>query len=163
MRRLANINSITSIATEIAAQLGETHAGERATIWCAVRTLGTERAHAFVAQALEVEANGGMLVPDGSRRCTLGDIFFYLVHAQVSDDEAMQINPGWRGQGWKKRKQPNVTNAASAPPTLLPFVWEEAAPIIAEITANVGEAVVPLNIVDNSATLVGANLPVFSC
>ncbi len=66
---MANLNPITGSATAIAAQLGETHAGARATIWRAVRTLGSERAQAFVAQALEVEANGGMLIPDGSRTC----------------------------------------------------------------------------------------------
>ncbi len=64
----------TSTATAIAAQLGETHAGARATIWRTVRTIGPERAQAFVAQALEVEANGGMLIPDGSRKRTLGGI-----------------------------------------------------------------------------------------
>jgi hypothetical protein len=66
----------------------------RATIWRTVRTLGPERAQAFVAQALDVEANGGMLVPDGSRKHTLGGIFFYLVRTQVSDEEAMQDQPG---------------------------------------------------------------------
>ncbi len=34
----------------------------------------------------------GMLIPDGSRKHTLGGIFFYLVRTHVSDDEAMQIN-----------------------------------------------------------------------
>ncbi len=67
-------NPISQAATAIAAQLGETHAGARATIWRTVRTIGPERAQAFVAQALEVEANGGMLIPDGSRKRTLGGI-----------------------------------------------------------------------------------------
>ena len=66
---MSNPNLITSTATAIAAQLGETHAGARATIWRCVRVLGPERAQAFVAQALDVEANGGMLIPDGSRTC----------------------------------------------------------------------------------------------
>ncbi len=56
MRRMSNPNPITSTATTIAAQLGETHAGARATIWRTVRTLGSVRALAFVAQALAVEA-----------------------------------------------------------------------------------------------------------
>ncbi len=59
-----------------------------------------ERAQAFVAQALEAEANGGMLIPDGSRRRTLGGIFFYLVRTHVSDDEAIRINQAWRWQQW---------------------------------------------------------------
>ncbi len=67
-------NPITSTAAIIATQLGETDSAPRATIWRAVHILGPERAQAFVAQALEVEANGGMLIPDGSRKRTLGGI-----------------------------------------------------------------------------------------
>jgi hypothetical protein len=138
---MSNPHPITETATAIAAQLGETHAGARATIWRTVRTLGPERAQAFVAQALEVEANGGMLIPDGSRKRTLGGIFFYLVRTQISDDEAMRINRAWRWQQWKHR-QPKKSKApaAPAPPPLSPFVWDEAQPIIAELTANVGAA-----------------------
>jgi hypothetical protein len=138
---MSNPNPITNTATAIAAQLGETERAPRATIWRVVRTLGPERAQAFVAQAQEVEANGGMMVPDGSRKRTLGGIFFYLVRTQVSDDEAMQINRAWRWQQWKQRQpaKPKAP-AAPAPPPLPPFVWDEAQPIIAEVTAHVGEA-----------------------
>jgi hypothetical protein len=81
-----------------------------------------------------------MLIPDGSRTRTLGGSFFYLVRTQVSDDEAMPINRAWRWQQWKQR-QPTEAKAPTAPaPPLPPFVWDEAAPIIAELTANVGEA-----------------------
>ncbi len=55
----------------------------------------------------------------------------------------MQINRAWRWQQWKQRqpKKPKAATAASAPPpTLPPFVWDEAVPIIADITANVGAA-----------------------
>jgi hypothetical protein len=109
--------------TAIADQLGETVGGARATIWRTVRTIGPERAQAFVAHAREAEANGGMLIPDGSRKRTLGGIFFYLVRTQVMDDEAMQINRAWRWQQWKQR-QPAKPKAptASAPPILPPFV-----------------------------------------
>ena len=134
-------NPLHTVAATIAAQLGETAPTPRATIWRTVRTLGPERAQAFVAQALKVEANGGMLIPDGSRKRTLGGIFFYLVRTQISDDEAMQINRAWRWQQWKQRHPatPRAT-VAPAPPPLPPFVWDEAAPIIAELTARPGEA-----------------------
>jgi hypothetical protein len=141
---MPNPNPITSIAATIAAQLGETHAGARATIWRCVRTLGPERAQAFVTQAQEVEANGGMLIPDGSRKRTLGGIFFYLVRTQISDAEAVAINVMWRSKQKRKklvRAQDQAEPPTSAPPPPLPpFVWDEAAPIIAELTTNVGEA-----------------------
>ncbi len=76
-----------------------------------------------------------------SLKRTLGGIFFYLVRIQVSDDEAMLINRAWRWQQWKQR-QPNKPKAPAAlpQPTLPPFVWDEADPIIAELTAQPGEA-----------------------
>ncbi len=95
---MTNPNPITGSAATIAAQLGETDSAPRATMWRTVRTIGPERAQAFVAQAQEIEANGGMLIPDGSRRRTLGGIFFYLVRTPVSDEEVMQINRAWRWQ-----------------------------------------------------------------
>src|SRR3712207_6292904 len=72
-------------------------------------------------RSLDVEANGGMLIPDGSRKRTLGGIFFYLVRTQVSDEEAMQINRAWRWQQWKQHqpKKPKAATAAPAPPVLM--------------------------------------------
>jgi hypothetical protein len=123
-----------------AAQFAETAPDARATIWRGVRTIGSERAQAFVAQAQEVEANGGMLIPDGRRKRTLGGIFFYLVRTQVRD-EAMQINRAWRSKHKRKKlAQGQAAPPTPTPPTLSPFVWDEADPIIAELTANVGAA-----------------------
>jgi hypothetical protein len=138
---MSNPNPITSTASTIAAQLGETERIPSQTIWRCVRVLGAERTQAFVAQAQEVEAKGGMLIPDGSRKRTLGGIFFYLVRTQITDDEAIQINRAWRWQQWKQRQPAKAKTAtAPAPPPLPPFVWDEAAPIIAELTAQPGDA-----------------------
>src|SRR3712207_6927149 len=62
-------------------------------------------------RSLDVEANGGILIPDGSRKRTLGGIFFYLVRTQVSDDEAIQINRAWRWQQWKDRKSTRLNSS----------------------------------------------------
>jgi len=147
---MSNANPITTTAAAIAAQLGETHASARATIWRTVRTIGVERAQAFVAQTLEVEANGGLLVPNGSRRRTPGGVFFYLVRTQISDEEAVAINVLWRGAAQRRqlgvgakpprRTTDTATPSTPAPPPRPPFVWDEAAPIIAELTTNVGAA-----------------------
>ena len=44
-----------------------------------VQHLGVAASEVFVAQALEIEAVGGMVLPNESRRRTLGGIFFRLV------------------------------------------------------------------------------------
>jgi len=112
---MTNPNPITSTAATIADQLGETERTPRATIWRCVHVLGVERTQAFVKEALDVEANGGLLVPDGSRRRTPGGVFFYLVRTQVTDDEAMQSNRAWRWQPWKQR-QPVKPKTPATPP-----------------------------------------------
>jgi hypothetical protein len=138
---MAHSNPITTSANAIAAQLGETDPAPQATIWRIVRTIGIERTQALVAQALEVQAKGGMLIPDGSRKRTLGGIFFYLVRTQLPDDEAIHINRAWRWQQWKQRQPKKPKSAAApAPPPLPPFMWEDAELIITEITAHAGDA-----------------------
>ena len=62
----------------IADQIGETQAGPRAQIVQIVRALGRTQARALLDQTMQIEENGGMLVPDGSRRRTPGGIFFSL-------------------------------------------------------------------------------------
>ena len=73
---------------EIAAQLGETEIEARRQIVRALRVIGEERTRAFVAQALEVEASGGMMLKSGSRRHTLGGLFFRLMRDALMGDEA---------------------------------------------------------------------------
>ncbi len=56
----------TALADEIARQLNERAAVPRATIARAVATLGEERARTLLAETQRTEANGGLLLPDGS-------------------------------------------------------------------------------------------------
>jgi hypothetical protein len=45
-----------------------------------VMAAGLEATLAVVDEALAVEAQGGMMTSDGSRRRTLGGVFFWLAH-----------------------------------------------------------------------------------
>src|SRR3712207_4445693 len=102
-----------------------------------LQTIGPERTRAFVEQALEIEANGGMLLPDGSRKRTLGGVFFRLVRDQVSEAERRRIWPYPTQKGHTHRKQ---ALPAPTPTQLPPFQWEQAAEVIAEISQHLGEA-----------------------
>jgi hypothetical protein len=101
-----------------------------------VRTIGPERTQAFVAQAQEIEANGGMLIPDSSRKRTLGGIFFYLIRTQISDAEAVAINVMRRSKH-KRKKLVRAQDQAESPPTapppplrLLPLVLIRAREVV---------------------------------
>ena len=56
-----------------------------------VRTIGEERALALLQQALEIEQQSGLMLPDGSRRYTPGGVFFRLVKEQMSPEERRQV------------------------------------------------------------------------
>jgi hypothetical protein len=117
-----------SPVAEIAAQLGEAEATPLRQIRRAVTTLGEERVRAFVTEALAVEARGGMMLPDGSRRRTLGGVFFHLVRQGVTRDERRIIFPhvdgGQRGH---------------AATELAPFTWEDYPAALAQL-GTPGEA-----------------------
>ncbi len=122
-------------AMRLANALGEREPGPRAQVGRVVRVLGIERAEAFHQQALEVENAGGMLLPDGSRRRTLGGVFFKLVRDGVSEEERLAIFPL---QPWQKRRgerpQSAAPGAPAAPPTPAPR------PLITDLPNLSGEA-----------------------
>src|SRR5918998_1547127 len=119
-------------ALRIADALGEQVHGPRAQVGRVVQVLGIERTQAIYEQALEVEAAGGMMLPDGSRRRTPGGVFFKLVRDSVSEVEREKIFPP---QPWtKKRKQPQQSTPAAAPSA------PPSAVLITEIPNATGEA-----------------------
>jgi hypothetical protein len=65
--------------TTIAQKLGETEPEPLQRLRAVVDILGPEQALAMCEKALAVEQQGGMLTQDGTRRRTVGGIFFYLV------------------------------------------------------------------------------------
>ena len=59
-----------AIVTTIAQQLGETQPWTLHQIRRIVQRLGSEAAFAFLDEAHRIEAQGGLMLPDGSRRHT---------------------------------------------------------------------------------------------
>jgi len=119
---------------ELAAQLSETEGIPLRQIGRALATLGEERVRAFVAEALAVEARGGMMLPDGSRRRTLGGVFFHLVRQGITRDERRTIFPSATGGQRGHRGQRGQSTA-----TETPFTWEDYPAALAQL-GKPGEA-----------------------
>jgi len=100
---------------DIAVQLGETERGPLGQVGRVVGRRGAERARAFLARTQEIEAAGGLLLPDGSRRRTPGGTFFHLVRTsdEVSREDCTSIFPPL-----SKRPKKTAGGNASATPAL---------------------------------------------
>jgi hypothetical protein len=131
------------VAEQIAAQLGEAEVEPRKTIYRAVKKLGRDQAQLFVQKALEIESAGGLMVPNGSRRRTIGGIFFFLIKTEVPADVTRHIFPRRLPPHLRKNALPRELQAAkemtpppapeAMPAAEPPFVWEDRIVVLAEI------------------------------
>ena len=113
---------VRRVTQEIAGQLGETESPALFHISRIVKRLGPARAEAFVQEALQIEADGGLLVQDGSRRRTVGGVYFRRVRDQVSVADRHAI--------W-----PYMAPKSPPPP---PMAWDERLEIIPELLKETG-------------------------
>jgi len=147
-----------ALAGEIAARLGETAPEPAGLIARALRLLGAERVQAIVARALEVEAAGGMLLPDGSRRRTPGGVFFYLLRTTVGQKEWYRIfRPQTTGHAppGAQGASDALTTGQATPAVATPFDWATFSVAATEAQRERGEATtVKLTIVGKPGTVV---------
>ncbi len=105
---------------EIAAALGETAHGPLGKVGRVVGRLGAARARAFLARAHEIEAGGGLMLPDDSRRRTPGGVFFHLVRTDATltpADRADIFPPKSARTGRTTAAAASLTTATPALPT----------------------------------------------
>jgi len=102
-------------------------------LWQVLAVLGPDHTAAVLAEALEVEAHGGMLVQNGTRRRTPGGVFFQLVRQQVIRSQRDYLFPRPASQ------TPQGQAPAQAQPPIL--TWDEVPTITQTLaTAPAGEA-----------------------
>jgi len=116
--------NVWALARAVAVVLDETMPPPIRTITRAVDRLGPERARAVLGQALTVEAQGGLTLPDGRRR-TPGGVFFHLVRASdaISREDKDYIFPRQGGRLKRARGSGTPTVPASAAPA--PVAWTD--------------------------------------
>ena len=103
-----------ALVTTIAQQLGETQPWLLNQIRRIVQRLGPEAALAFVQEAQQIEAQGGLMLPDGSRRRTLGGVFFFLVRERVTPEDRAAIFPPWSKRPPARTGSPPVQSPPAA-------------------------------------------------
>jgi hypothetical protein len=99
-------------AYEIAARLGESDLPVVQQIWRILAYCGAEVTWGLVAAAEAIDADGGMVVPDGTRRRTRGGVFFALVKQQLPPDVRAALLPTARER--------NAARAAAGTQAALP-------------------------------------------
>jgi hypothetical protein len=112
----------------IAEQLGETEAEPLQLLHKVVKKLGPEQALAFLKETQEIEAQGGLLLPDGSRRRTPGGVFFYLVRTKAPKPVRFLF--------WQQRQGQAIT----APQAPTAFTWADRITVLDEIGSEKGAA-----------------------
>ncbi len=109
--------AVWALARGIAAVLGEIMPPPIRLITRVVERLGPERARAFLGQALTVEAQGGLTLPDGRRRTPRG-VFFYLVRTSdaISWEDKVYIFPRHGGRPLRAAGDDRPPTPAAPPP-----------------------------------------------
>ena len=122
-------DDITATSTAIAQQLGETATMPVVIIGRLVRQLGPAAAWDLLQETQQVEARGGLLVPDGSRRRTPGGVYFHLAKERLPGrDRRTVFRRGYRRPG------------PPAGPPAPPFEWADRLALVQEAQQESGEA-----------------------
>lgn len=100
---MSDLEPSDHVVETIAEQLNEP---EKGLLEQVVRLLGLERSLILLQKTLEIEAGGGMMVRDGTRRRTPGGVFFYLVRAHVPEEVSATLFPTRTPLYRRQRAQP---------------------------------------------------------
>jgi hypothetical protein len=96
--------TLDELVTQIAQRLQETNYNAIRQITSILTHCGTEQTLSWFEEALTIEANGGLMIGDESRRRTPGGVFLYLARTRVSDELRAEIFPRKKWVKDKKKK-----------------------------------------------------------
>ena len=144
--------SIGEATKAIGDRLGEDQANVRAQIARIVKHIGETQACAICEQAIQVEEQGGMMLPDGSRRRTVGGIFFYLAYTDGKDQYG---NPLRRPTPPQRKKQPKAKKPKQQQQPAQPALkWDDRIIAIQEAIELKGNATVKMTLVGRPGKVV---------
>lgn len=126
-----------ALVQEISTALNETN---HLLLQKVIETVGIERTRTFLEKAVELEAGGGLLVRNKSRRRTAGGVFFQLTREGVNADERKLI--------FSNQAPHHDPNAPPPPPPAKPPTWPQTLGIAVKLlSAAKGEAIVKLTVI----------------
>ncbi len=130
---------VWAVARAFAVVLGETMPPPIRIITRAVDRLGPDRVRALLGQALTIEAQGGLTLPDGRRR-TPGGTFFYLMRTSdaVSREDRAYIFPP--PSGCLRRTGASATPAPTQSRPPAPWADDTYREIMAALQHETGRA-----------------------
>jgi hypothetical protein len=121
--------AVERVVADVAEQLGETDDQPIGMLRRMVNLRGPDFVQAVVQEARTVEAQGGLMTRDGSRRRTLGGVFFALARHHItktSRDDYLRIFQPWRYN--------------ASPTQQAPLTWADRLPLATELAEQPGEA-----------------------
>jgi hypothetical protein len=118
---------IRAMANEVADELGETNDKPRKQLANIINRCGIDFVQDILKETKEVEANGGLLIADGTRRRTTGGVFFFLARERMPEELRRQLFFPWL----------LVAEQQSAREARYPtYHWDERLPVLEEILAQ---------------------------
>jgi hypothetical protein len=100
--------STEDTVSNIAKALGEVEETPLTQIAGVVRVLGEDAANTLLKETLDIEAKGGQLLADGTRRRSPGGVFFQLARKRLPIDERKEI--------FRERKPPSADDPPASSP-----------------------------------------------
>jgi hypothetical protein len=146
--------SRAEIAQLIADQLGESEEEPKRHIYKIVKRLGADQALAYARRVQEIEAAGGVMLPDGSRRRTPGGVFFWLVKSEQPPGVVRSIF--FRPRPKQESAKTNNGTSASVQPAPLPppFSWEDRLAVLKEVSEEKGSTNVKITLIGRPGKVV---------
>ncbi|MBX0330558.1 cold shock domain-containing protein [Oscillochloris sp. ZM17-4] len=129
------------IVLTIARRLGERESEPINLIRRLVKHLGPDVAWTVLDETEQLEAQGGMLLPNKSRRRTPGGVFFALARDRLTPEDRANLFPK---KPWKVRRTRPAKEQTEQPqqpqPAPQPITWEMRGPLIDEARVGQGRA-----------------------
>lgn len=129
------------VVLAVAMRLGEQETEPLTHIRRLIKHLGPATVWDLVAEAEQIEAQGGMLIPNGTRRRTFGGVFFALARTRLTPEDCAQIFPP---KYWHmlraQRSAAKPTPTLPAPPPIVTCTWALRGPLIDEAKIGQGRA-----------------------